>query len=255
MPFTSQLVIHDGEQAWAPSNGPSLPQGTDWLFLDPNGDLVAVSPSGPMRLQGDPADAKDGTKVLGTTPLTLRDLAADPQILTFQMEGHDPVRRTAIVEPGSTVSVIGVMSRNVGAIVLATQPAGCSVFLNRELVGKTRRSENEQVSRDFRIPELKDGTMTVAVTHPLYFPEKRQVTVRKGETSQVGVIRLRKRWIPDFELTKRQGGSVKGVLIQRNPDGSIMFEESKGIRITYKKHEILRLRPLELPTEDVGPPQ
>jgi hypothetical protein len=221
-------------------------------------DLPAMDKlPGSLKITSVPSGATvlDGSKVLGKTPLTLRDLPVGPQILTFQMDGYDPVRRTAVVEPGSTISVVGVMSRNVGAITLTTEPPGCSIFLDRELVGKTRRSANEQVSREFRIPDLKGGQLTVAVTHPLYFPAERKVTVRKGETTQIGVIKLRKRWIPDHELTKRNGNTVKGVLIQRSQDGSIIFEESKGIRIEYRKGEILRLRPLELPTEDVAPPR
>ena len=220
-------------------------------------DLPAMEKlPGAIKVSSVPSGATvlDGTKVLGKTPLTLRDLPPGPQVLTFEMQGYDPVRRTAVVEAGSTISVVGVMSRNVGAVTLTTEPPGCSIFIDRELVGKTRRSANEQVSAEFRIPDLKGGSIALAITHPLYFPETRQITVRKGETAQVGVVKLRKRWIPDHELTKRNGSSVKGVLIQQSPDGSIIFEESKGIRIEYGRSEIVRLRPLEMPTADVAPP-
>ena len=65
--------------------------------------------------------------------------------------------------------------------------------------------------------------------------------------TRLGTLRLKKRWIPDHGLKKRSGEVVQGILLQQRPDGSILFEHSRGIAIEYKKHEIEYLKPLELP--------
>ncbi len=55
------------DASWEQGAGPTLPNGTSWLFLDPNGKTTVVATSGVYRLHEKPSEKPQGTKILGIT--------------------------------------------------------------------------------------------------------------------------------------------------------------------------------------------
>lgn len=196
----------------------------------------------------DGATVYRGSAVIGKTPLTMRDLHSGTVSLRFELDGYEPVTRSVRIQPGVTRKTIGVLSRNVGSISLATEPPGCRIYLDEEDIGTTRRSENETVSAVFTHEGIKPGQHTVTIEQPRYHTVTRTIQVQRGQTTRLGIVKLKKRWLPDYELKLRKSGQVvRGILKQQRRDGSILFEHSPGIRIEYRKNEIEYLTPLELP--------
>jgi serine/threonine-protein kinase len=118
---------------------------------------------GALAIRSDPSGAMvtvDG-RIVGETPLVLRDLAAGPYMLQIARPGYAPhAERVTVPASGRerTLSVeleAGVTSpgQALGAIDVDSMPRGARVFVDGRFVGQS----------PLRVPELRPGTHTVTL--------------------------------------------------------------------------------------------
>jgi hypothetical protein len=77
--------------------------------------------------------------------------------------------------------------------------------------------------------------------------------VEKGQATNLGVVKLKKRWVPTHALKLANGATVNGVLVSKETDGSVVFESNPGIKTTYNAAEVLSVTPLEKPGAPAPP--
>jgi hypothetical protein len=226
--LTSQFIIRPGEAKIV-----RLPR-----FKPLPGSLVVNSvPQG--------ASVYQQRELLGNTPLTLKDLPETRLTLRLEMTGYEPVTRSVQVRPGRTKKLEVVLDADFGGFTLTTEPPGCEIYASDQKVGVTRQAGSEFVSAAFEHNGLQEGPHAIVITHPGYVPVKRNIVILRNQVTQVGNIKLKKRWLPDHELRKTGGETLKVLLIRKLDNGTIEVEPEKGISLTYQRGEYDYIRPLQ----------
>jgi serine/threonine protein kinase len=140
---------------------------------------------GALAIRSDPSGAMvtvDG-RIVGETPIVLRDLAAGPYLLQIARPGYAPHAERVTV-PGSgrerTLNVAleaGVTSPGeaLGAIDVDSMPRGARVLVDGRFVGQS----------PLRVPELRPGTHTVTVEMANRSSVTRRTVVEPGKIAKL----------------------------------------------------------------------
>jgi serine/threonine-protein kinase len=150
----------------------------------------APPPGGALQVRSEPSGAMvtlDG-RLMGETPLVLRDLAAGPYLLRVAHPGYAPhSERVTIASGGSDTTVrvaleAGVTSPGtaLGAIDIDSEPRGARVLIDGRFVGQS----------PLRVPELRPGPHTVTLELADHSSVTRRAVVEPGRTAKV-IINLR----------------------------------------------------------------
>ncbi len=145
----------------------------------------APPPGGALAIQSDPSGAMvtvDG-RIVGETPLVLRDLSAGAYMLQIARPGYAPhAERVTVPASGRerTVNVAleaGVTSpgQALGAIDVDSLPRGARVLVDGRFVGQS----------PLRIPELRPGTHTVTFEMANRSSVTRRTVVEPGKTAKL----------------------------------------------------------------------
>ena len=174
-----ELVLsHDGYEDYTatvtvPENGNV--QGNYTLVQASRVSVNAAGPStGVLSLSSDPSGATvtlDGA-VVGTTPLTLRSVAAGDHTVLITYAGYADMTSTITVPAGGTFTNSYTLSCNV--LVVSSTPSGASVTVDGTLSGTTPLS----------LRAVTAGVHTVVLTLDGYTPFTTTVTVPPGQTVQ-----------------------------------------------------------------------
>ncbi len=160
----------------APARTPERPRQTPSPPPPAGGALsVRSEPSGAMV-------TLDG-RLVGETPLVLRDLTAGPYWLVVARPGYAPHTERVTIPSGGperTVAVAleaGVTSpaTALGAIEVDSEPRGARVILDGQFVGQT----------PLRVPEVRPGPHTVTLELANHSSITRRTTVEPGRTARV----------------------------------------------------------------------
>ncbi len=204
---------------------------------------------GTMEVVSTPAGAEvynSRGDLLGTTPCRLADLPAGTATLTFRRKGYEEATRTVRVTAGSEQQVSVALARSLGDITFATVPPGIAVTVDTQTLGKTGADV-------FACADLPPGRHILILEHPDYEKYTRAVVVEKGQATNLGIVKLKKRWVPTHVLKLANGTAVNGVLISKETDGGVVFESTAGIKTTYRASEILSVAPVEKPDTPAPP--
>ncbi|MCS6914186.1 MAG: PEGA domain-containing protein [Myxococcales bacterium] len=126
------------------------------------------------------------------------EIPSGPAIVVVRREGYGEVRKDVMVRPG-TVETVTIDLRNVGKLLVGSEPRGAEVLINNAIVGRT----------PYTAEELAAGSYLVEVRLPDYQPFVQQVTVRGGEqaTLHAQLVRLEARPPTVDDATRRRGQS------------------------------------------------
>jgi hypothetical protein len=183
---------------------------------------------------------------LGTTPCRIAELPAGTTALTFRRKGYEETTRNVLVTAGAEQQVNVTLVRSLGDITFATVPPGVSVTVDTQPAGKTGADA-------FSCTNLPPGRHILSLQHPDYETYTRAIVVEKGQATNLGVVKLKKRWVPTHALKLANGATVNGVLVSKETDGSVVFESNPGIKTTYNAAEVLSVTPLEKPGAPAPP--
>ncbi len=181
-------------------------------------------------------------KEYGSAPISLRSVPAGIYRIHVRMDGYDPVDNIVNLAPGQKLDLNVDLVANTGSISLTTSPPGVDVYVDRKLAGTTL-SDNDStlISKPFRISKLTPGRYTLKFTHKLADPPDKimEVVVEKGRELTLPAVEL---WVRNASVTFNDGTQVTGRLLQKFPDGGILFESERGVKIRYRGNEIKSVR-------------
>jgi len=172
-----------------PPTPPPAPPST--RGSEPVRAAAPTPPAGaPLEVRSDPPGAMvtlDG-RLVGETPLVLRDLTAGPYLLQIARPGYAPHSERVRIPAGGpeqTVSVAleaGVTSpaTALGAIEVDSEPRGARVMVDGRFVGQS----------PLRVPELRPGPHSVTLELANHASLTRRAIVEPGKTAKV-IVNLR----------------------------------------------------------------
>lgn len=148
-------------------------------------DSRAVPREGSVRLTTVPSGAAvlvDGRERVGKTPLTLRRDSGTRLRLLFAKDGYRPLRRTVLVEGGSTLRILSSLEPLTGHVIVSTGPLrGAKIIVDGQMRGRTP----EKV-------ELPTGEHAITVRDRRKRRATRRVRVRADRTERIDIPLLAK---------------------------------------------------------------
>jgi len=187
----------------------------------------------------------------GDSPLTLENLEPGTYRVRVESPGYAPDARDVSIEStGSTVEEFR-LTRNSGALVLVTQPAGVNVYLDGKFAGATQPADAGEVSRPFKADLLSEGVHRVQLTKPGYVAKNKRVQISAKQVVNLHE-ELDRRFIPDIEVRVGEGeGKVfRGVLVREHENGDLEVEVKPKIIMTIKAEEIIHSSRIHSPLDD-----
>ncbi|PSQ91080.1 MAG: PEGA domain-containing protein [Bacteroidetes bacterium QH_2_63_10] len=141
--------------------------------------------TGTLALSSDPTGATvelNGYRV-GTTPVSLDQVAAGTHEVTFTRPGYETVTKRVDVDGTNTVTVEASLPSQTGYLRVLVRPWG-SIYVNDQ-----RRMEDADIWYETK---LQTGTYTVTARHPTLGEKERAVEVAARDTQSV-VLDLREK--------------------------------------------------------------
>lgn len=197
--------------------------------------LVTSAPAG--------ATVQYGPRILGQTPLLLDDLPPGEYELRIVSFAHDVARVQAKVDPIRPEAVHAVLRSRAGNLEVVTFPAGCDVYVDEALVGRSvAQSADARDAKPLQIPCLVEGEHDVRVQHPLGAVTHGKAQVIRDETRRIS-LRV---WVLDTEVVMNDGTRRYGMLIEKNQFGDLVLAESSKRLERYLKPQIQKVNELTL---------
>ena len=202
---------------------------------------------GSLKITSTPSGATVfiGDKQYENTPTEIKDLQPGQYKVAVEKAGHDRATSDVTIRPGQKLEIDLNMDSNTGGVDLVANPPGVSVYIDGRMAGSTEPEVGGQpgFSKVFSIRNLSAGPHTVMIAHKRAIPDKKtiEVTIKKGKVERLPVVTL---WIANATMKLRGGPTYTGRLVSET-DSEVMFEPEPGIRQTFKRDEIVMLKPLK----------
>ena len=203
----------------------------------PTGPLRLVLKADALQVTSEPSGAlvRLGRIVLGTTPLVAQNIRPGEHELTFELLGYETRQVTFVKDPAKGARVETALTKQLGALEIATTPAGCEVYLDGQLVGITEEGDDHLVSAPLFVGNLLPGNATVKVVHPATGQfDNSAVTIPKNAT-------LKRRtfiWIPTHKAILKDGKTIAGMMLrQENGEFELLTTDNR-------RERFIRLEPL-----------
>lgn len=117
----------------------------------------------------------------GETPFTTTQLEPGTYDITVYIAGYVPYKESISLEKGQTVQRDIVLQKANTYLSIVTNPVGCNVFINGELKGIT----------PYENANIAVGTYTVRIEKEGYLPYTTDVTIKKGEKTEININLLK----------------------------------------------------------------
>jgi hypothetical protein len=179
----------------------------------------------------------------GDAPLKWEEFSPGKYKIRAEMKGYEPMFRTVTIKSGQIVTEEFRLQRNSGIVQLTTEPAGVRVFVDGEEAGETRgKNADDVISEMMMMETLSLGTHKVQLTKAGYISQDITLDIQKDKTI-TRHIQLKRRFVPDHEV-RTDKEVFKGVLLEKDAEGSVRIEIRPGVVKTILQSQIKSIRPL-----------
>ena len=176
----------------------------------------------------------------GESPLNLV-LPAGAYTFRAELNGFEAATKTNTLAAGETNTVELRLTKNTGAIILVTEPADVSVFIDGREYGRTKALQGDVASQELKIENLPQGQALLHLTRPGFFDLKKNIDISANKTIILNE-KLTARPVPFIpNVIVRTGPApeqtAKGVLKEKFANGDTEVEVAPGIFKTFKAGE------------------
>lgn len=205
---------------------------------------------GAMAVNSEPAGGEvwlNGKKQ-GVTPYLQRDLTPGTYTVEIRKDGFETEKRTVVITSGSQDELNVKLGSSRGSVELYVRPAGVSVSIDGQFVGKVQSdAQSSHGTRPIKIEDLAPGIHQITLAHPRATPSSQtiQVKVEKGELVRPKRLDV---WIANCELTYKDGRIETGALFSEN-DREIFFGLEPGVTIAISRDKLKEVKKLVIPEE------
>lgn len=192
-----------------------------------------------------------GNQYLGDTPLELDHLRPGEHRIRVESRGFDPMARTVrLAEEERTVEEFR-LRRNSGTLVIVSEPANATVFLNGEEAGITRPADDSDlVSEALEIDLLPPGRYRVQLFRRGYTHTPRTVTIAANDVIDLHE-QLTRIFVVDTRVRVRLGeGEIvrDGMLVREFPNGDIELQlRESGTIMRFSAEDVISRQSIQAP--------
>jgi hypothetical protein len=230
--FQDELTVQAGEEREIKVNLTALP-----------GKLSVVSTPPKARLY-----INDQYKA--ETPLLTNALPAGTYNLRVELTGYASQTRATKIAIGEEAVEEFQLVKDSGVLLLSTEPAGVTVFLDGENRGATPALGAEPISAQLTIDLIPKGTHKVQLTKSGYIDQTFSVDILNQTLILHKKMVLRPvRFAPNVIIRIGSGAenTFRGVIRERYDNGDINVEIEPGVFKTFKASEIQAIEPIKNP--------
>lgn len=190
-----------------------------------------------LEVTSAPADARvtvDG-EYKGRTPLQVTGLRDGPHAVVIEKVAYDKIERSIEIRNRQDAKIDVTLDKMTGTLALDVKPIGANVLVDGELKGNA--------AADPLSIELMPGTYKIEVnskgfrTHSF----KVEMAARKVVNQTVSLGKL---WAKDTVIILMDGRSKDGMLIKKNPNGSVKLETEPGIFEEFTVDQVKSVTPI-----------
>lgn len=217
------------------------------VVVEPNSsarvDAMLTALPGSLKILSNPAGARiylDDT-AQGESPVTLDTIEPGTYRVRAELRGYETQNSTVVVGRGQTVVEEFSLESNSGVLVIITRPADVKVLVDGEHLGttKARTGATDTISAPLTIKDISHGRHILQLVREGYEYDKTNFMITKDEVTALDET-MKRQFVRNFLVRTGDGAqhATTGMLLQRNPDGSIVLETSPGIKRTFLPIEI-----------------
>lgn len=186
----------------------------------------------------------------GETPFTSGDLPPGAYAVRVELTGYAAQARTNVLGAGEEASEEFLLEKNSGALLISTEPADVTVFLDGENRGVTRALNQEPISSQLTIGMIPKGSHQLQLTKPGYFNQGTNVDIA-GQTLilHYKLVPRPVRFVPTVLIRTGPAAeqAFRGIIREKFANGDVKLELEPGIFKTFKASEIQSTEPLKNP--------
>lgn len=195
----------------------------------------------------EPAGAKVflGTQFKGVAPVSFEAMPGE-HVIRAELAGYADAFSTNTLAGGQETTVNLAMEKNSGMLILTTEPAGVSVFINGENKGMSKIGESMLISEPFKIDMLSHGEHKLQLTKDGFFPIEKTISITPDQVLPLHekLAQIPVPFTPDVAVTIRAGTGAqhtyKGMLKDKS-NGNITLEIAPGVIREFQASKIINV--------------
>jgi hypothetical protein len=174
----------------------------------------------------------------GESPVELIPFSAGTYRVRAELSGYELVARNVDLKPAENRVEEFRLQPNSGAISVVTTPAFVSIKVDGKEFEKTKPAEeSDQLSAETIVNLIPEGEHEFTFSRAGYADFKLTKTITRNSVVQLGTIKLKRLFIPDFEV-KTSTTTYRGMYIR--DDAEFIYLETKpGITTAIEKTKII----------------
>lgn len=174
----------------------------------------------------------------GESPLEISPFEAGSYRIRAELKGFELMARTINVKPSENRTEEFRLKQNSGAISVVTVPAFVSIKIDGVEYAKTEPAgESDQLSAETIVNLIPEGEHEITFSRAGYADVKLTKTITRNSVEQLGTIKLKRLFIPDFEV-KTNTTTYRGMYLR--DDAEFIYLETKpGITTAIEKTKII----------------
>ncbi len=184
----------------------------------------------------EPSHAKvyiDGNYQGNSSPVILKEVSTGTHEIRIECPGYATETETIQLQNGGDETKRFTLKREVGCIVVTTEPSGAKITLDGNPVGIATSPQSTASKGTFKIKDVAIGNHRVGVSLPKYHDDFRNVNVNANKTEPADFKMVFK---PNFKVVLETGEIRYGILVEsETTDQNIVIENGSGTQITYPK--------------------
>lgn len=174
----------------------------------------------------------------GTSPLEITPIDSGTYRIRAELIGHDLMARNVEIKPAETRIEEFRLQQNSGAISVVTIPSLVSIKVDGKEYTKTVSvAESDQLSSETIVNLIPEGEHEITFSRAGYADVTLTKTITRNSVEQLGTIKLKRLFIPDFEV-KTSTTTYRGMYL-RDDNDFIYLETRPGITTPIEKTKII----------------
>lgn len=174
----------------------------------------------------------------GEAPLELTPFEAGNYRIRAELKGYELMARTIDLKPSESRTEEFRLQQNSGAISVVTTPALVSVKIDGEVFAQTEPAgESDQLSAETIVNLIPEGEHEITFSRAGYADVKLTKTITRNSVEQLGTIKLKRLFIPNFWV-KTPTTTYRGMFLRDDAE-FIYLETMPGVTIAIEKIKII----------------